>query len=139
MAKRTTKKNVDHELWRARLDKAILFQRQAQNNYDLLDEAADATGVLSDVILAAIAFGDALTIKALGQTNKDNHTNLPALIRQSLGNRASASQITILTKLLTLKSEVQYGHKRIPVNRAKQSLENLEKFSIWVQQMLKEL
>lgn len=91
MVRRISKKNIDRELWKTRLDKALLFQKQAQNNFELLEHGEDATGVSSDVILSAIAFGDALTIKALGKINKDDRAGLPDLVKQALplqGNKS---------------------------------------------------
>lgn len=136
MVRRSPKKQVEKALWKSRLEKGLLFQKQAQDNYDLLDAGQDAAGVLSDVILSAIAIGDAVTIKAFGIVNTNDHSGLPVLIRHALGNRANTAQMNALASLLSLKNEAQYGFKKITKKRAEDALETLRKFSIWAQQIL---
>lgn len=53
--------------WRAFRDNARDHLRDAENKLVLLDPMANAKGVAADAVLAAIAFGDAITLQRPNQ------------------------------------------------------------------------
>src|SRR6188768_1611679 len=83
-----------------RRDAGRAYLKTARNACMVADEADDGRLIVQGAILAAIAYGDALTIKIAGIRNDDDHQRLPAAVRHALGNAAPAAELTRLTRLL---------------------------------------
>lgn len=88
---------------------------------------------MQGTILAAIAFGDALTIKVAGIRNDGDHQRLPATVRHALGNAAPAAELTRLTRLLARKDDSAYGHRFIAMRDARDAIDKATAFAAWAE------
>ena len=93
--------------------------------------AGDA--IMSNAIIAAIAYADALTMKVAGTKNEADHMELPRTLRRALGNRLPREQKTRLQRILGLKNEIQYEHRIASVQEARELVDQVERFAEWVE------
>ncbi len=88
---------------------------------------------MSQIVIAAIAFADALTAKYSGLANQQNHATAVKAIRDALGNRFPKAQETRLRNILSEKDEVQYGTRFKTIGEASKLLNQLESFAEWAE------
>jgi hypothetical protein len=98
-----------------------------------LRESASYNGAVTLMIAAAIAYADALTAKARGVVNQQDHRNAPKLLREALGNRLPDRQEKFFRKLLGRKDEVNYGARSTPFAEAERLIAELDEFALWVE------
>lgn len=122
--------------WPGRLERARSFQHSAEVLLALSEGNEHAATVLSNVAMAAIAYGDALTLKFRGTQNTRDHRTLPREVRTALGKQANESQLKRLADLINLKSEAQYSHRPLSKAEAEQGLEKLKRFAEWAESRL---
>jgi hypothetical protein len=89
--------------------------------------------------LAAIAFGDAITVQRSRVHNAKDHNALPGLILSALGKDAERPQLERLTRILQRKSEAQYGGTVWSREDAGQYLEQVRRFTRWAERILAEV
>jgi hypothetical protein len=94
---------------------------------------------MSAGVNAAIAYGDALTIRLAGRTNAEDHVALVAALKGVLGERASSEQMQRLTRIIAIKDDVQYGHRASRLGEARKLIEQVERFATWVEGELSRL
>lgn len=123
----------DRSEWTGRRDAGRAHLKTARDACDVADEADDCRLIVQGAILAAIAYGDALTIKVAGIRNETNHQRLPATVRHALGNAAPAAEVARLTRLLARKDDSAYGHRFIPMRDARDALEKASAFAAWAE------
>jgi hypothetical protein len=123
----------DRREWTGRRDVGRALLKTAKNACDVAEESDDCRLVMQGAILAAIAYGDALTIKVAGIRNQADHQRLPATVRQALGNAVPAAELTRLTRLLARKDDSAYGHRFIAMSEAREALEKAEAFAAWAE------
>lgn len=116
-----------------RLRNARDFKRDAEELFDLRDDDENANGVITLVVNAAIAYADALTGKYGGYFNQQDHKGVAEAVRRALGNRADSQQVKRLSTILGYKDSSSYGPRRTPKEIAEQLLEQLLRFSEWVE------
>lgn len=116
-----------------RLRKARAFLRAAEDGLVLADERGTGDPIMSNAVLAAIAYADALTMKAAGLKNEGDHMTLPRTLRRSLGNRLPREQETRLQRILALKNEIQYEHRTSSIPEARELVELVRRFAEWVE------
>jgi hypothetical protein len=134
MVSRGTWRRVnDRGEWAGRRDAGRAHLKAARNACEVAEESDDCRLVMQGAILAAIAYGDALTIKVAGIRNEADHQRLPATVRHALGNAAPAAELTRLTRLLARKDDSAYGHRFIPMRDARDALEKAEAFAAWAE------
>jgi hypothetical protein len=134
MVSRGTWRRVDDRSeWTGRRDAGRAHLKAARNACDVADGRDDCRLVVQGAILAAIAYGDALTIKIAGIRNDADHQRLPATVRHALGNAVPAAELTRLTRLLARKDDSAYGHRFIPMREARDALEKAGAFAAWVE------
>jgi len=126
----------DRAEWVGRRDAGRAHLKAARNACEVADAKDDCRLVVQGAILAAIAYGDALTIKVAGIRNEADHQRLAATIRQALGNAAPAVEMTRLTRLLSRKDDSAYGHRLIPMRDAKDALGKADAFAGWAEEEL---
>ena len=115
-----------------RLRKARAFHHMACNAMEVLEAAQlDRAPVLSNAVLAAIAYTDAVTIAADGSLNQKDHTTAPALLRACIGREVPEGRLSDLRALLAAKDDVQYGTKAYVQDSAAQGVEQLNRFAAW--------
>lgn len=116
-----------------RLRQARDYKQAANDLLALAAEDANANPIISQIVLSAIAYADALTARLTGRINKKDHAALPALLREAAGRRLSDSQVTRLKRILAEKDTVQYGVRLKRKREAEVLCADLEKFAGWVE------
>jgi hypothetical protein len=91
MTSRGPRKPVDAGHSSARLLQAREFHESARSLVTL-GRSKSYNGAITLMVTAAIAYSDALTAKAKGVVNKQDHQNAPKLLREVLGNRLPDKQ-----------------------------------------------
>ena len=122
--------------WRGRRDNGRAFLDAARALRDLADEGRNGIPIMSQVISAAIAFADALTIRFSGTQNTEEHANVTHALRRALGDRADAGQVQRLGRIIGRKDATQYGHRPSTLEEARQLIEQCERFAEWAERML---
>lgn len=136
MARPGKGKRVSRGEWQGRLDAGKSFRKAAQDLLDLAEESSAGNPIIAQAVLAAIAYGDAITVKFGQFQNTAVHAALPRAIRSVLGSRFPQAQSTRLTRLLGLKDESQYGHRMASVREARDVMEQLDRFADWAEKEL---
>lgn len=129
-------RRVDRSQWSGRLQNARDFMKAARDALTLADESANGNPIMSQVVLASIAYGDALTIRFGGIQNEQDHRQLVRTIRHALGNAADAEQMTRLARIIGRKDEIQYDHRTASIDEARRLLEQAERFAAWAEREL---
>ena len=93
-------------------------------------------GTITLMVTAAIAYADAVTVKAKGVVSKQDHRNATKLLREVLGNRLPDKQEKFFRKLLGRKDEVNYGARSTTLEEAERLLVELDEFAVWVEGVL---
>ncbi len=119
----------------ARLLQAREFHESARSLVSLAQNKS-YNGAITLMVAAAIAYGDAVTAKAKGVVNKQDHQSAPKLLREALGNRLPEKQEKFFRKLLGRKDEVNYGARSTTLEEAQQLLQALDEFAIWAEGVL---
>lgn len=117
----------------ARLRKGRAFLRAANDGLVLADEATAGDPIMSNAVLAAIAYADALTMKLAGVKNTSDHMALPRLLRRVLGNRLPTEQAKRLRHILALKNEIQYEHRTASTAEARDLVLQVTRFAEWAE------
>lgn len=126
------RKTVDDAHARARLLHAREFHESARSLV-LLAQSQSYNGAVTLMVHAAIAYSDAVTAKARGVVNQQDHRNAPRLLREVLGSHLPDRQEKILRKLLGRKDEVNYGARSTPLAEAERLLVELAEFAAWAE------
>lgn len=132
-------KPVDLSAWRGRLDNARAYHRSAADGLALMERSGNANPIMSDVVLAAIAYTDALTAAFGGRVNQKDHAAAAKTLRDVLGNRVPKGQLTRLSSMLAEKDAVQYGARFGRFQDAEAMLADLDAFAAWAEQELRRL
>ncbi len=137
MTRAGPRKRVDAFYWQGRLRTAADFRAAAHEALPLAQPGQSGTPIASQVILAAIAYADALTAKGAQVINQQDHAAATRLLREVLGNRLTDAQERRLRRLLGRKDEVQYGVRAVTLDEARQMLEELDGFALWAEDLLR--
>jgi hypothetical protein len=108
----------------------------AQNALALTDLGSNAKPVAAAAVIAAIGFGDALSVQCGGTINTQQHDRLPGLLRQLLGRDADAAQMARLGRILSRKNMAQYGGTYWTCDEARDYLEQANRFATWARTVL---
>jgi hypothetical protein len=136
MARISTARTVDTDFWEGRLKQARAFQQAGENLVALANPGDNLSPAISNIVLAAIAYADAITAKHRRLVNTQDHGAAPRLLRDTLGNTLPGSQESRLRKLLSLKDSAQYGARPTGLSQAQQQLADLQEFALWAEQQL---
>ncbi|HET6232448.1 MAG TPA: hypothetical protein VFE05_20400 [Longimicrobiaceae bacterium] len=121
--------------WKGRLENAKGFHGAAKDLLDLHEDGPSTNPILTVIVHAAIAYGDALTA-SVGRVNQKDHSALPKLVQDALGRRADPEQIRRLQRILDEKDSVSYGARRGTTEQARKMYEQLERFGTWAKDIL---
>jgi hypothetical protein len=127
---------VDRGQWLGRLQNARDFLQAARDAAALAEASANGNPIMSQVVLAVIAYGDALTIRFGGIQNEHDHRQLVRALRYTLGNAADAEQLTRLGRIIGRKDQIQYDHRTASLDEARGLLEQAERFAVWAEREL---
>ncbi len=130
----TKKKDAAYATARLRIARGFL--KEARNSAAFADPGDFGNATMSTVIHCAIAYADALTAKFKGQVNQGDHQGVIKLLRVALGKDLPDKQEANLRSLLEQKDEVQYGARLLSRAEADRSLERLEQFAVWAEELL---
>lgn len=135
MTNQGPRKVVDGTHSSARLLQAREFHDSARSLV-ALTQGKSYNGAITLMVMAAIAYGDALTAKAKGFVNRQDHKSAPKLLREVLGNRLPDKQEKFLRKLLGRKDEVSYGARSTTLAEAERLMAELDDFAAWAEGVL---
>lgn len=119
--------------WLGRRDAGRAHLKSARNALELADDGDDGRLMVQGAILAAIAFGDALTMRIAGVKNASDHQRLVDTLKHALGKRVPPSELTRLDRLLQLKDDSAYGHRPMSLDEARTAIAKAEGFASWAE------
>jgi len=136
MTGKSPRKQVDALYWQGRLRVAHAYLDSAQQAMALVEPGQDCNPVISQIVLATIAFGDSLTAKRAQVVNKQDHAQAPRLLRDVFGNLLPDAQDRRFRRILGFKDQVQYGSRQASREEAAHLLADLEEFVRWADDLL---
>ncbi len=126
-------KPVGKDYGEGRLKLARAYLKAAQDEATLADDGAIGNPIISQVVIAAIAYTDALTARFGGRANQKDHNAAVKALRDVLGKRFPLAQASRLRRILAEKDDVQYGFRAKSKAEAEQLLRQLTDFAAWVE------
>lgn len=136
MTARSPRKQVDVLYWQGRVRMARAFLEAAQQAMAFAESGQNCNPIVSQIVLAAIAYGDSLTAKRAQVVNQQDHAQGPRLLRDVLGNLLPDAQERRYRRILGFKDEAHYGTRQAPRDEAARLLSDLEEFARWADDML---
>ena len=136
MTRTGSRKSVDAQYWHGRLDAARAYEESAENLLTLARAGTNANPAISQIVLAAIAYGDCLTAKRGSVINQQDHAAAPRLLRDVMGAALPATQETRYRRILANKDASQYGARRGSLDQARRLLKDLNEFAAWAEAQL---
>lgn len=133
MTRTSTKKTVSADYWLGRRTAAQDFRKAAEDAIALAETGANANPAISQIVLAAIAYGDCLTAKRANVINQQDHSAAPKLLRDVLGSTLPTAQETRYRRILGNKDAAQYGARQATIAQAQRLLEDLIEFANWIE------
>ena len=130
------RKRVSADFWQGRLTAGRDYLEAARNELTLATIGKDAKPIVSLIVLAAIAYADAVTAHRARVVNQQDHAGAPRLLRDVLGNLLPDTHERAFRSILGLKDEAQYGARRIALQKAQALFETLEPFAQWAEDRL---
>jgi hypothetical protein len=134
MTRKGASKPADMVFATGRLAIARSFLKTAETALALSDRGDPQNPVISNLVLAAVAYCDALTAKYGGRVNQKDHGAVVKILRDALGNRLPAAQETKLSRILGIKDDVQYGSRPSTAAEAQRLLVLLREFARWAEE-----
>lgn len=135
MTSRGPRKPVDAAHARGRLLQAREFHESGRSLITLA-QGGSYNGAVALMIMAAIAYADAITARASGVVNQQDHQSAPRLLREVLGRRLPDRQERFFRRLLGRKDEVNYGARSTTLEEAQRLLVELDAFAAWAEGMI---
>lgn len=136
MTARTPRRSVAADFWQARRRQARAFLQAAQQAVLLAERGQSCNPAISQMVFAAIAYGDCLTARRAQVVNQQDHAAAPRLLRDVLRDSLPDAQERRYRRILGYKDEVQYGVRAATLNEAKRLLSELEAFCQWAEEQL---
>jgi hypothetical protein len=136
VTKKSPRKSVDESYWQGRLRQARAFREAAEQAMLNAQPQQNCGPAVSQMVLAAIAYGDSLTARRAQVVNQQDHAAAPRLLRDVLRNTLPDAQEKRYRRMLGVKDEVQYGTRSVPPEEAKRLLEDLQAFAQWAEDLL---
>ena len=136
MTGKSPRKRVDPQYWSGRLRVAKAYMEAAQQAMLLADSGQNGNPIISQIVLAAIAYGDSLTAKRASVINQQDHAAAPRLLRDVLKSTLPDTQERRYRRILGFKDEVQYGARAMSIEEAVRLLADLESFARWAEDQL---
>ncbi|CAN5921612.1 hypothetical protein BH11GEM2_BH11GEM2_30590 [soil metagenome] len=133
-------KTVDGEVWRGRRHQARAFLKAAHTLEAVWEEGENGNPIVVMIVLAAIAYGDAITAKFAGAVNQKDHSGLVRAVQTALGPRGGGDdakrQLSRLAEILGEKDVASYGARSGRIAHARKLLEQLTRFVTWADRLL---
>ncbi|MDP1692061.1 MAG: hypothetical protein Q8L49_08980 [Burkholderiaceae bacterium] len=136
MTSKSPRKPVEALFWQGRLRTAKAYLEAAQQAVLLAEPAQNGNPIISQIVLAAIAYGDSLTARRAMIINQQDHAAAPRLLRDVLQNTLPDAQERRYRRILGFKDEAQYGARTASIEEASRLLADLEGFARWAEDLL---
>lgn len=136
MTRKGPAKPVDRAYAAGRLANARSYLQAAREAFALTSEGSNTNPVLSQIINAAIAYTDALTVFRKSLVNQQDHGAAIKLLREAFGRDLPTAQERQLRRILEDKDEVQYGASIGRYAAAEERLADLEAYAAWAESQL---
>lgn len=136
MTRNSPRRKVDAAYWQGRLGQGRAYLEAARQAMTLAEPGQNANPILSQIVLAAIAFGDSLTAKRAGVINTQDHAAAPKLLRDVLRESLPDAQEKRYRRILATKDESQYGARSATLDYAQRLLDDIEEFARWTEDLL---
>ena len=133
MTRNSPRRKVPDDFWSGRLRQGQAYLEAARQALTLAEPNQNANPIVSQIVLAAIAFADALTAKRAGIINTQDHAAAPKLLRDVLRDSLPDNQERRYKRILGKKDEAQYGARTECVEHASSLLADLEEFAQWAE------
>jgi len=121
---------------RGRLKQARAFRAAAEEIGAKLAPGANASPMMTLIVTAAIAYGDALTARFGRVMNRDEHAALPKLVRATMGDQADEAMLKHRRAIIAEKTFAEYGDHQVDVESASRFLLKLQRFGEWAETKL---
>ena len=105
---------------------------------DLADPGSSASPIVSQIVLAAIAYSDSITAKRARVVNQQDHPGAVRLLRDVLRNHLPDAQEKAFRRMLRVKDEAQYGARAMALEEAERLLDDLDNFTQLIEALLQE-
>lgn len=128
------RRSADSAFATSRLAIARSFLKTVEIGLTLAEQGEPQNPVISNAVLATVAYCDALTAKHGGRINQKDHGGVVKVLRDALGNRLPAAQETRLIRIIGIKDDVQYGPRASTANEAERVLRLLQEFAEWAEE-----
>ena len=136
MTGKSPRKRVEALYWQGRLRVAQAYLADAQQAVLLAEPPQAGNPIVSQIVLAAIAYGDCLTAKRAQIINQQDHAQASRLLRDVMQNTLPEVQEKRYRRILGFKDDVQYGTKTASLEEAARLLGDLEAFALWAEDLL---
>lgn len=136
MTSRSPRKRVEALYWQGRLRAAQAYLAAARQAMLLAEAPQNGNPIISQIVLAAIAYGDSLTAKRAQVVNQQDHAQAPRLLRDVLQNTLPDAQERRYRRILGFKDEARCGTKAASLEEAERLLGELEAFALWAEDQL---
>jgi hypothetical protein len=133
MTRKGSTKAVDKNFGDGRLRIARSYLKAARIEVAMAETGDIGNPAMSQIVNAAIAYADALTVRFAGMVNRADHAAVVKTLRDALGNRLPDTQANRLRSILDQKDEAQYGIRTKSLPDASALLDKLEKFAQWAE------
>lgn len=92
--------------------------------------------IVALIVLAAVGYGDALTARVRGVVNRIDHQALPRAVRDALGDRVPAAELTRSRRIPAEKDAAEDDARCGNLAPARALLGDLQRSAQWVGQVL---
>jgi len=138
MTAKGSRKKVDAIFGAGRLEAAKAHRMLAAQALTSLQDGQWGNAVISNIVLSAIGYTDALTAKFSGEINQQDHLAAGKTLRNALGNMLPREQENALRRILDNKDSAHYGAKQYRRPEAQHLLDLLIAFGDWAEEIIKE-
>lgn len=136
MSRSGPRKKVDATYLAGRLTQARAYLEAARQAVILAEPGQSANPIISQIVLATIAYGDCLTAKRARVVNRQDHAAAPKLLREVLREALPAEQERRYRHILAEKDGAQYGARAAKLSHAQHLLADLDEFARWAEEQL---
>ena len=136
MVKQGQWRRVDRDQAHGRRRNAQDYLDSARSLLALAEPDANGNPIMSNALLAVIAYADALSIHFGGIQNADDHSAVVETVKAAMGAAADSGHVTRLQRLIRQKNQIQYDHRTATVEQARAFMEQAERFARWAEESL---
>lgn len=136
MTRSGPRKKVDATYLAGRLIQARAYFEAARQAVNVAEPGQSANPIISQIVLATIAYGDCLTAKRAHVINRQDHAAAPKLLREVLREALPAEQERRYRRILAEKDGAQYGARAGKLGHAQHLLADLDEFARWAEEQL---